>query len=134
MTDVSRSKVRVAIFDDSDFIISAYRSKLNGKANVVTSESITTVQSAIEIFEREFPDIVVTDLCLTPGHTEGVDILREIKRLCPWIPVALSTSVWPGTDPDTFQRIHDAHFDLIFQKADLINLRKFVYQNLRSQP
>jgi len=132
LTENHRTNVRVAIFDDSDAVIQAYTKRLNGSVTVVTKEPVECVQTAVEIFKIEQPDVVVTDLSLTVGHTEGFDILRAIRDISPATPVALSTAAWCEQSTDELvQAIRRAHFDSVFQKADLHTLRRFVYRSPR---
>ncbi len=125
-----RKSHRVAIFDDMPEMVKLCRELLQGpEIRVVTDDAVQTVGEALSIFQAQRPDLVVTDLSLTRGGTEGFDILDGIRQLSPTIhvPVALYTSsyIQGGTD-DLSKKIRGAGYDALFSKMQMHDLVAFV--------
>ncbi|MBI1292119.1 response regulator [bacterium] len=81
---------KVLIVDDNELYRRAFcRNLMLLNYDVVEAEN---ADEALGVYDREKPDLVITDLSMrTP--TEGLDVIRAIKRLDPLIPVVLISAV-----------------------------------------
>lgn len=81
------SQIRVlAIEDDLDALECLGKAVRNEGWEVLLAES---GERGLEIFQREKPDIVITDLKM--GAVSGLDVLRSIKKTAPLVPVIIIT-------------------------------------------
>ncbi len=81
---------KVLVVDDNELYRSAFRRNLMiQNYDVVEAENGA---DALHVYESEQPDLIVTDLSMrTP--TEGLDVIRNIKQIDPFIPVVLISAV-----------------------------------------
>ena len=124
-----RRAVRVAIFEDNPMVIFAYREifSLNSNVRVLNCKPTLSVDEAVALFMAERPDVVITDLSLNDGQTEGFEILRRIKEISPKTPVGLSTSSYhPQKNDEINIEIRKHGFDALFQKADTTQMCEFI--------
>ncbi|MFH1685294.1 MAG: response regulator [Candidatus Micrarchaeota archaeon] len=134
MAESLRKKAKVAIFDDVAEIIEAYSVFLGeSEVCIVSREPVVSVSDALEVFRAERPDIVITDLSLTVGGTEGFDILDQIKAIAPEVPVVLSTSAYSHTSVDEIcVEIRAKGYDAVFEKRDGDGIAEFVMSRFSS--
>lgn len=128
--------VKVLIVDDNELYRTAFRRSLLIKDyDVVEAEH---GGHAVEVYEKESPDIVVTDLSMrTP--TEGLDLIRSIKAIDPLVPIVMISAVGTfeegslakelGADRVLMKQKIDEHIDELF---DAIDGAKKVSTRLRS--
>jgi len=81
---------KVLIVDDNELYRRAFcRNLMLLNYDVAEAEN---ADEALGVYDREKPDLVITDLSMrTP--TEGLDVIRSIKRLDPLIPVVMISAV-----------------------------------------
>jgi DNA-binding NtrC family response regulator len=129
-----RKLVKIVIFEDTDFLLDLFFDNLKVLKgfDIVSPKTTCSTAEALRTFEKEKPDIVITDLCLTSDHTEGFDILAAIKKVSPDTVVVLSTSIYSdkGTD-DLSCEIRRKGFDAVFHKLDFEHLTGFLQQTIR---
>jgi DNA-binding NtrC family response regulator len=82
------SKANVLVVDDQDSIRHFVGKALEDDGYTVVSAG--SVREAREAIERDMPDLAFLDLKLPDGT--GIDLLREIKRAQPEVPVVLMTA------------------------------------------
>jgi DNA-binding response OmpR family regulator len=82
------SDMKILVVDDDLHIQRLYKEEFqdDGYEVVVASNG----KEALEMFEKENPDIVTLDILLP--DMDGIHILRQIKEKNPKIPVIMSTS------------------------------------------
>lgn len=80
--------MKVLIVDDDESILRLYKEELEDEGYHVFAAS--SGKEAIEIFEREKPDIVTLDILMP--DMDGIAILRAMKNKDPNIPVIMSTA------------------------------------------
>jgi DNA-binding NtrC family response regulator len=129
--------LRVMVIEDTPLVLDLYHENL-GKIkgiSLVKTPPVETFDLAMDLFRKEQPDIVVTDLSLTSAHTEGFGILRTLKKCSPRVCVVLTTSIYsPDNHDDLTEHIKHAKFDAVFHKADLQHLSEFIRSKLPNPP
>jgi two-component system NtrC family response regulator len=82
------SKANILVVDDQDSIRHFVSKALEDEGYCVrTAESVRETRQAIE---QDMPDMLLLDLKLPDGT--GIELLREIKRLQPEVPIILMTA------------------------------------------
>jgi DNA-binding response OmpR family regulator len=80
--------MKILIVDDDQNILRLYREELEEEGyHVVTASS---GQEAIEMFEKEDPDLVTLDILLP--DIDGIKLLRQMKEKRPRMPIIMSTA------------------------------------------
>ncbi|MCC5877739.1 MAG: response regulator [Candidatus Sumerlaeia bacterium] len=117
--------IKVLIVDDNELYRTAFRRSLMIKDyDVVEAENGS---HAVEVYEKENPDIVVTDLSMrTP--TEGLDLIKSIKAIDPLIPIVMISAVGTfeegslakelGADRVLMKQKIDEHIEELFDAID----------------
>jgi len=82
--------VKVLIVDDNKIYRDAFkRNMLLHNFEVCEAEH---GGDALEVMKKEYPDVLVTDLCMrTP--TEGLDLIRQAKGMDPLLPIVMISAV-----------------------------------------
>lgn len=82
--------IKVLIVDDNELYRTAFRRNLMlQNYEVVEAEN---ADKAVQVYETESPDLVVTDLSMrTP--TEGLELIRSLKAIDPLVPVVMISAV-----------------------------------------
>lgn len=128
---------RIAVFDDSQEIVALCARHLRRvrAGRTVNSTAVTSVESAIAVFERELPPIVITDLSLTLFGTEGFEILRRIREIAPATKVILFSGACTDEEPDKelLARVGGAGFDATFNKSQIAEMVRYI-EGLKAQP
>ena len=80
--------MKILIVDDDLNIQRLYREELEeeGYETIIASDGT----AALELFEKEKPDIVTLDILLP--DSDGISILRKMKEKRPEIPIIMSTA------------------------------------------
>src|SRR4051794_21778543 len=73
----ARAVIRLAIVDDHPAIAAALEAAIRERAELELVGSVSTVAAAIELVDRQMPDLVVCDLWLD-GEPGGLDILSTL--------------------------------------------------------
>lgn len=80
--------MKVLVVDDEKNILKLYKSELEDEGyNVITASS---GREALEVFEREAPDLVTLDILMP--DMDGIQVLRQMKEKRPNIPVIMLTA------------------------------------------
>jgi CheY-like chemotaxis protein len=130
--DPIRKTVNLVIFEDSPELLSIYVRRLRRIEGVKLpyKKTVNSPDEAISLFRNFRPEIVITDLALTvPARADGIDILREIKRISPGTPVGIATCFSPDSTELTIETIKRAGFDAIFNKSDTLSMANFIRLN-----
>ena len=78
---------KLLLIDDEKAIVRVLSISLKSDGyDVVTAYS---GEEGLEVFQRESPDIVLTDIKM-PGM-DGLEVTERIKARCPWTPVVVIT-------------------------------------------
>lgn len=81
---------KILIADDSLFMRRILKDILSEDYKVVEADSGA---KALEIFEKENPDLVLMDIIMPDGEEEGVTVLRSIMEKDPDAQVVMITAV-----------------------------------------
>ncbi len=80
--------MKILVVDDDQHLRELYKEELEEEGYKVLVAS--SGQEALEIFEKESPDIVTLDI-LMPGM-DGIEVLRKMKEKDPKLPVIMCTA------------------------------------------
>jgi signal transduction histidine kinase/ActR/RegA family two-component response regulator len=89
----SSAKPKVLVVDDSSFVLDAWEDSLSDDARIYRADSIEEV----EILIASDPDLlnhlafVITDFKFDNSRSDGLDVAKRLKNLCPCLTIMLST-------------------------------------------
>lgn len=76
---------RILLVDDHRMVLNGYTLMLGAEEDLVVCATATSTSEALAAFEREHPDLVVTDLTL-PGRG-GLDLIKDLRALDPAVKI-----------------------------------------------
>ncbi len=80
--------MKILIVDDDQHIRRLYKEELEDEGYEVVAAATGT--EALELFERENPDLVTLDILMP--DIDGIKLLRQMKEKKPRIPIIMSTA------------------------------------------
>ncbi|HAM50945.1 MAG TPA: two-component system response regulator [Nitrospiraceae bacterium] len=80
--------MKILIVDDDQHIRRLYKEELEDEGYEVVAAA--TGNEAIELFEKENPDLVTLDILMP--DVDGIKLLRQMKEKKPRIPIIMSTA------------------------------------------
>jgi len=101
MTNVSVTPIRILIVDDHPVVRAGLASMLGTQAGLEVAGSASSGEEALEMVERECPDLLLLDLRM-PGMS-GIDMLLALKQRAATARVIILTSF--ETDEDIYRAI-----------------------------
>jgi YesN/AraC family two-component response regulator len=116
----------ILIVDDEEII----RNVLRRKLEQTTSYAVRTADDgkvALEMFKEEPVDLVISDLLMK--EMNGIELLRQLKRLEPGIPVIIITGY--GTLDDAIEAIHLGAEDFIKKPFDINEVLETIEKTFR---
>lgn len=116
----------ILIVDDEQII----RNVLKRKLEQTTSFEVFTADDgvpALEIFNREKIDLVISDLLMT--EMNGIELLRNLKQIRPQVPVIIITGY--GTLDDAIEAIHLGAEDFIKKPFDINEVIETIEKTFR---
>lgn len=72
-------KSRLMLVDDHRMVLNGYQLMLNAEPDLHVIATATSAAEAVTVYEREKPDLVVTDLTL--GGRGGLDLIKDLHAL-----------------------------------------------------
>jgi len=84
---------KILIVDDSLFMRSVMKDILSskvGKYNIVEATSRT---SALKLFRKENPDLILLDIIMPESEEAGLEVLREVMKAKPEAKIVMVTAV-----------------------------------------
>jgi DNA-binding NtrC family response regulator len=88
------------------------------------------VEEAQAALARHVPDVILTDVVL-PGERDGLDLLQEVQRTHPDVPVIVMTAY--GSVEKAVRAMRDGAHDFLEKPLDLGRLRNLVASTLTSR-
>ena len=116
---------RILIVEDEPNARETLGEVFAGEHDVLLAED---VDEALERFEASPPDLVLTDILL-PGERDGLDLLKEVRRRRPEVPVIVMTAY--GSVERAVRAMRDGAHDFLEKPIDLRRLRQLVAGALR---
>ncbi|MFO0751973.1 MAG: response regulator [Thermodesulfovibrionales bacterium] len=111
--------MKILVVDDEKNILKLYQAELEDEGyTVVTANS---GREALEVFEKENPDIVTLDILMP--DMDGIQVLRQMKEKKPAIPIIMLTAYDYRDDFSVW--ISDAY---VVKSSDLANLKATIKQ------
>ncbi len=108
---------KILVVDDEKNILKLYEAELSDEGyNVVTASS---GKEAIEVFQRENPDLVTLDILMP--DMDGIQVLRQIKEMRHNVPVIMLTAYDYRDDFSVW--VSDAY---VVKSSDLGNLKNTI--------
>lgn len=80
--------MKIMVVDDDTHILRLYKEELTEEGYDVVVAG--TGKEAIEMFERENPDLVTLDILMP--DIDGISLLRRMKEIRPRMPIIMSTA------------------------------------------
>ena len=80
--------MKILIVDDDQNILRLYKEELEDEGYIIVTAS--NGQEAIEMFDKEDPDLVTLDILLP--DIDGIKLLRQMKEKKPRLPIIMSTA------------------------------------------
>lgn len=118
---------RIILADDSELIKSTLKLYLSKEKHLVYSADDGS--QAIELFKKERPDLVITDIIMP--ETDGFGVLKFVKENDPNIPVIMITGV--DDTESTIKAIQEGAYDYIEKPIDVTRFNQVVKNALRSK-
>lgn len=118
---------RIILADDSELIKSTLKLYLSKEKHLVYSADDGS--QAIELFKKERPDLVITDIIMP--ETDGFGVLKYVKDHDPNIPVIMITGV--DDTESTIKAIQEGAYDYIEKPIDVTRFNQVVKNALRSK-
>ncbi|HIJ59963.1 MAG TPA: response regulator [Nitrospirae bacterium] len=111
--------MKLLVVDDEKNILKLYKVELEDEGyTVVTANS---GKEALELFEKENPDIVTLDILMP--DIDGIRVLRQMKELKPNIPIIMLTAYDYRDDFSVW--VSDAY---VVKSSDLSSLKATIKQ------
>jgi DNA-binding response OmpR family regulator len=111
--------MKILVVDDEKNILKLYEEELGEEGyTVVTANS---GKEALEVFDRENPDIVTLDILMP--DMDGIQVLRQIKEKKPQTPVIMLTAYDYRDDFSVW--VSDGY---VVKSSDLSNLKAAIRQ------
>jgi diguanylate cyclase (GGDEF)-like protein len=119
---------RVLIVEDDPGVRRVLEFRLKASGHKVTT--VENGPAAVQLLARETFDIVLTDLCMP--EMNGIELLREVKRLSPSTQVIILTAY--GTMDSAIEALRDDQaFDYIAKPVDIAHLNSRIQAALATQ-
>lgn len=111
--------MKIMVVDDEKNILMLYKSELEDEGYEVVAAN--SGKEAIEIFEREKPDLITLDIMMP--DMDGIQVLRQLKQKSPNTPVIMLTAYDYRDDFSVWAS--DAY---VVKSSDLSNLKETIKQ------
>lgn len=109
-------ELRVLLVDDEEEFVSTLAERLEIRG--FAPRTATNGEQALQMIETDPYDVIVLDLMM-PGMG-GIDVLKEIKRLLPALPVILLTG--HGSTREGMEGMQYGAFDYLMKPLDIDEL------------
>ena len=97
---MAQSKGRVLVIDDDPQLLKLYHKKLSAEGFEISLA--TNGKEGIDLYRRELPDLVVTDLVMP--EKEGLEMIQELKQEFPDVKI-IAVSGGGRNDPTAYLKV-----------------------------
>ena len=87
---------KILIADDSLFMRKVLIDILSSKPNEYELLEAHSGKSALELFKKEKPDLILLDIIMPEGEEAGIKVLRTVMKTNPKMKVIMITAVGQG--------------------------------------
>lgn len=108
---------KVLVVDDEKDFVETLVKRLKGRD--IDATGITSGEGALELLKRQPFDVVILDIRM-PGGMDGIETLREMKRIQPRIEVILLTA--HATVESSIQGLELGAFDFLVKPVQMEDL------------
>ena len=84
---------KILIADDSLFMRKVLTDILSSKPDEYKLLEARSGKSALELFEKEKPDLILLDIIMPEGEEAGINVLRQVIKTDPEAKVVMITAV-----------------------------------------
>ncbi len=106
MSEISKTAKSILVVEDEPALLEILTKRI--AASGYTIQKARDGQEAIEIAKKKIPDAVVTDIIMP--RKNGFDLIQELKRIKPDIPIIVVTNLESQQDRETCQQLGVKHF------------------------
>ena len=111
-----KQTIKVLLVDDEEDFVTSMSERM--RIRELGSDVVFTGEAAIESLDQQVPDVMVVDLNM-PG-IDGLEVLRQVKRMAPQVEVILLTG--HGSDKDERAARRLGAFEYLRKPVDLEEL------------
>lgn len=115
--------MKILVVDDEKNILKLYQAELEDEGYTVIAAN--SGREALELFEKDPPDIVTLDILMP--DIDGIQVLRQMKEKKPNIPVIMLTAYDYRDDFSVW--VSDAY---VVKSSDLTNLKATIKQVIQT--
>ncbi len=115
-------RVRILVVERDENVAEVLKSFLSGIGDVALA---TNMEEAVNLFSEVIPEVVVMNN-LEPPEKEGIEIVKELKRISPDTKILIYTS-YPSVVEEALSAGAD---DFAIKPLDRSDLVRFVERNL----
>src|SRR5713226_9559016 len=87
---VERRPIRVMLVEDHNLVRAGIRAVIDGQSDIQVIAEATEGREAIRLARANCPDVAVVDVAMP--NMSGIEVTREIRRLCPQTQVLILTA------------------------------------------
>src|SRR5260370_42314477 len=87
---VERRAIRVMLVEDHNLVRAGIRAVIDGQSDIQVIAEATEGREAIRLARANCPDVAVVDVAMP--NMSGIEVTREIRRLCPQTQVLILTA------------------------------------------
>src|SRR3989440_1762237 len=87
---VERRPIRVMLVEDHNLVRAGIRAVIDGQSDIQVIAEATEGRQAIRLARANCPDVAVVDVAMP--NMSGIEVTREIRRLCPQTQVLILTA------------------------------------------
>src|SRR2546426_3670888 len=90
MSAVERRSIKVMLVEDHNLVRAGIRAVIDGQSDIQVIAEATEGREAIRLARTNCPDVAVVDVAMP--NMSGIEVTREIRRLCPQTQVLILTA------------------------------------------
>src|SRR5437879_1649645 len=108
-----RKSIKVMLVEDHNLVRAGIRAVIDGQSDIQVIAEATEGREAIRLARANCPDVAVVDVAMP--NMSGIEVTREIRRLCPQTQVLILTA--HDNEEYFFQTLKDGAVGYVLKKA-----------------